>query len=143
MHGLGSARIGSAAVVRAVAESHSLWRFATSSIYGRSSCAVLSHNKAPSALPARTFHRPLTTFSRFFIHLQTQLRVRVPRSKLATSYYTPSRMASTASTETPEWSAQRVRDTFLKYFEDRGHTFGKLSTVNSLCIDQVTPAELC
>jgi hypothetical protein len=38
---------------------------------------------------------------------------------------TAHRMASSASSEAPEWTAQKVRDTFLKYFEDRGHTFGK------------------
>ena len=37
----------------------------------------------------------------------------------------PARMASTNSTETPEWSAQRVRDTFLDYFKERDHTFGE------------------
>ena len=42
---------------------------------------------------------------------------------------TAARMASTASPETPEWSAQRVRDTFLKFFEDRGHTIVKSSPV--------------
>jgi hypothetical protein len=26
--------------------------------------------------------------------------------------------------ETPEWGAVRVRQTFLDYFKERGHTFG-------------------
>jgi alanyl-tRNA synthetase len=26
--------------------------------------------------------------------------------------------------EKHEWGAQRVRDTFLEYFKERGHTFG-------------------
>ncbi|ETN37107.1 alanyl-tRNA synthetase [Cyphellophora europaea CBS 101466] len=38
-------------------------------------------------------------------------------------------MATTSSTGAPEWSAQQVRDTFLKYFEERGHTFVKSSPV--------------
>jgi alanyl-tRNA synthetase len=27
--------------------------------------------------------------------------------------------------EKHEWGAQRVRDTFLEYFKERGHTFGE------------------
>ncbi|KAI9875815.1 MAG: Alanine--tRNA ligase, partial [Watsoniomyces obsoletus] len=42
---------------------------------------------------------------------------------------TPVRMAPPASSDAPEWTAQKVRDTFLKYFEDRGHTFVKSSPV--------------
>ncbi|KAK5213426.1 Alanine--tRNA ligase [Exophiala xenobiotica] len=38
-------------------------------------------------------------------------------------------MASTNMGDTHKWSAQVVRDTFLKYFEDRGHTFVKSSPV--------------
>ncbi|OAL37479.1 alanine-tRNA ligase [Fonsecaea nubica] len=39
-------------------------------------------------------------------------------------------MASTAPTTTAhEWTAPKVRDTFIKYFEDRGHTFVKSSPV--------------
>ena len=37
---------------------------------------------------------------------------------------TTCRMATTTSSEAAEWPAQKVRDTFLKYFEERGHTFG-------------------
>jgi hypothetical protein len=36
------------------------------------------------------------------------------------------RMVSTASAE-QQWTASRVRDTFLGYFEDNGHTFGMLA----------------
>ena len=28
--------------------------------------------------------------------------------------------------QTPEWGAVRVRQTFLDYFKERGHTFGML-----------------
>ncbi|KIX01548.1 alanine-tRNA ligase [Rhinocladiella mackenziei CBS 650.93] len=38
-------------------------------------------------------------------------------------------MASTSSGATPVWSASLVRDTFLKFFEERGHTFVKSSPV--------------
>lgn len=34
------------------------------------------------------------------------------------------RMSSTAA-DSPNWTAQKVRSTFLEYFEGRGHTFGK------------------
>jgi hypothetical protein len=46
------------------------------------------------------------------------------------------RMSSTTP-ETPEWSAQRVRDTFLDYFKTkRQHTFGKgLSILVDLTTD--------
>lgn len=40
------------------------------------------------------------------------------------------RMASTAP-ETPEWSAQRVRDTFLDYFKENGHAFGQYCGLKS------------
>lgn len=39
------------------------------------------------------------------------------------------RMASTTSAE-EQWTASRVRDTFLSYFKQHGHTFG---TVNFTC----------
>lgn len=35
-----------------------------------------------------------------------------------------SRMAS--ATSTPEWTAHRVRETFLDFFKEHGHTFGAL-----------------
>lgn len=37
--------------------------------------------------------------------------------------------------EKHEWGAVRVRDTFLSYFKDRGHTFGMSS-----CSDAPPPA---
>lgn len=37
-----------------------------------------------------------------------------------------SRMASNSS----DWSAQRVRHTFLEYFQKNGHTFGECLTSN-------------
>lgn len=36
------------------------------------------------------------------------------------------RMASTISAEEP-WTASRVRDTFLGYFKQNGHTFGMVT----------------
>jgi len=38
-------------------------------------------------------------------------------------------MASHPSTTTPEWGAARVRQTFLDYFQARGHTFVPSSSV--------------
>ncbi|ERF71107.1 Alanine--tRNA ligase [Endocarpon pusillum Z07020] len=37
--------------------------------------------------------------------------------------------SSSTAAETPEWSAQRVRSTFLDYFKQRGHTFVPSSSV--------------
>lgn len=48
--------------------------------------------------------------------------IRVIRKSLSCRHY------STRMTEQNEWSAVRVRDTFLQYFKDNGHTFGKLHT---------------
>lgn len=42
--------------------------------------------------------------------------------------YIDVRMAST-TTDTPTWSAQKVRDTFLEYFKNKEHTFVKSSPV--------------
>ena len=52
------------------------------------------------------------------------------------------RMASTASTEAPDWSAQKVRDTFLQFFQDRGHTFGMFNLVIQLHIPYAAQAML-
>lgn len=39
--------------------------------------------------------------------------------------YKTGRMAST-TTDSSKWSANHVRDTFIKFFEEKGHTFGML-----------------
>jgi alanyl-tRNA synthetase len=33
--------------------------------------------------------------------------------------------------EKHKWGAQRVRDTFLEYFKERGHTFGECNSPHS------------
>lgn len=63
---------------------------------------ALSHRLA--RLP-RTFHPPR------FVHTTT------------TSFRTVARMASDNGSGS-EWTAHRVRDTFLDYFKQNGHTFG-------------------
>lgn len=35
---------------------------------------------------------------------------------------------------TEQWSAVRVRDTFIEYFKNKGHTFGKLARERELLI---------
>lgn len=66
------------------------------------------------SLPTTTFcHRTLTTG---------------PRSALRSTpvrRHTTSTMASSTLDPTQQWTATKVRDTFLKYFEERGHTFGE------------------
>lgn len=53
-----------------------------------------------------------------------------PSSPKSTSRFVPHRlsytMASSASVGSPdvEWSARRVRETFLEYFKKNGHTIG-------------------
>lgn len=39
--------------------------------------------------------------------------------------HTTVRMATTTAGATQQWTAPKVRDTFLQYFQDRGHTFGE------------------
>jgi hypothetical protein len=39
--------------------------------------------------------------------------------------HTTSTMASSTPDTTQQWTAVKVRDTFLKYFEERGHTIGE------------------
>lgn len=36
-------------------------------------------------------------------------------------------MSSTTARE-EQWTAQRVRETFLKYFKEKGHTFGEIDS---------------
>ena len=108
-----------------------LWRSATTSrtvTILRSSYANKSHNFQNSQLhhSAPQTHKPTSNnpYSRSQIHSPAGLRpIGLPTPLTAAARAT--RMASTAPTETPEWTAQRVRETFIKYFKDRGHTFGK------------------
>jgi hypothetical protein len=89
-----------------------------------SSCAVLSH----------AFPRHLTAPARPCRSLSTLTPVQSRTSPLRTTplpkfpripyYPRTSKMATITSNEAPEWGAQKVRDTFLKFFEERGHTFG-------------------
>jgi len=66
---------------------------------------VLTHPRLFARRLPRTFHHPR------FVHT-TPLASR-----------TVARMASDNGSG-PEWTAQRVRDTFLDYFKQNGHTFG-------------------
>lgn len=84
----------------------------------------LSHNSTTSQT---NLSRPRQALSiSYTIHTGRELCSRSGDAHISSQLSTLSarRMASTASTEAPEWSAQRVRDTFLQFFEDRDHTFG-------------------
>ena len=118
----GSGRAGS---IRAAPRTH-FWRFATAS---PSSRAVKSHNSTNSQLLQNTPQRYLSNFKLPSQRLRTQSQLTVQPIGLLSPGNTAARMASTAPTETPEWSAQRVRDTFLNFFEEKGHTFVKSSPV--------------
>lgn len=49
----------------------------------------------------------------------------------ATRYFSGVRMA-----EQHEWNAVRVRDTFLQYFKDKGHTFGECNFISIFLEDR-------
>ena len=41
-------------------------------------------------------------------------------------WHTTSTMATSTPDTTQQWTAQKVRDTFIKFFEERGHVHGKI-----------------
>ena len=87
--------------------------------------AALTHDRSGSLNRSPSLCRSLSRHSQPRSH---NLLLRTARqAKFLQPLYplTAVRMATTSSTEAPEWPAQKVRDTFLKFFEDRGHTFGK------------------
>ena len=124
-------RLRGGAIVRTATAAAAHWRSATRcSPRRRSSCANLSHNFTISQLHHTAAQRHLTTSNSLYSLSQLQPRARLRAIRLATPPpTTAARMASDTPTETPEWTAQRVRDTFLQFFEDRGHTFVNSSPV--------------
>lgn len=99
------------------------WRAGTVSL-ATSSRVALTHAFARHLAHSPRPRHSLTPFS------QAHNSILLLRAPLRAKFLLPhhhsiaATMATTSSAETPEWSAQRVRDTFLKYFEERGHTFG-------------------
>lgn len=84
----------------------------------------------PGAREHSALALPSRPYSPLPFHQQNYLRsLRQPTSThislLPTTTTTSLRMSSTTPESTSVWSAQKVRDTFLKYFEDKEHTFGK------------------
>src|ERR1700761_8028113 len=67
-----------------------------------------SHHQLPPAAARLTGAPFRTTFSKAFSVLQ----------------FYRSRSMATLTEEKHEWSATRVRDTFIEYFKKNGHTFG-------------------
>lgn len=81
---------------------------------------LLLHSRIPQATTAaaavRTKTSPKTSRPRFY----SALHQSTPSSS---SSSTPPAMAD----EQVHWSAAKVRETFLRFFEERGHTIGKLT----------------
>lgn len=71
-------------------------------------------------------------FHGLFLHFPPQIHSN-PQKRIAQTI----RMASTTSVE-EQWTASRVRDTFLGYFKQHGHTFGM---VNVTCRDECKDAD--
>lgn len=71
-----------------------------------------------------------------------------PSSPKSTSRFVPHRlsytMASSDSVGSPdvEWSARRVRETFLEYFKKNGHTIGTSANFIVVVCDGTTPPKL-
>lgn len=81
---------------------------------------LLLHSRIPQATTAaaavRTRTSPKRTKPRFYSALHNL-------STPSSSSSTPPAMAD----EQVHWSAAKVRETFLRFFEERGHTIGKLT----------------
>ncbi|KAJ4526104.1 Alanine--tRNA ligase [Exophiala dermatitidis] len=77
----------------------------------------------PSSLGLKKLSATICSSRLALRHLPPTLRTtKVPQ-------HTTARMASTTSGTAQEWTAPKVRETFLKYFEERGHTFVRSSPV--------------
>lgn len=89
---------------------------------------AISRRNTPSFRPCRS----LSTTSK--PHIQRSILRTAQSTNFLTARYPSisSRMASTLPSEAPEWSAQRVRETFLNYFTGNGHTFGKFLCCEAL-----------
>ena len=66
---------------------------------------------------------PFRSQPRTFYHLHTPPLSNILPAKIITR---PFSMASDNDLKL-EWTSKRVRDTFLQYFKENGHTFGKYS----------------
>lgn len=131
------ARITAAAATAAEATPAKIWRGPPSSF------RVIPTTKAPpiriSRLSHSLSHQPHIRRLQCTAHSLPRLTYfRSCSSSLAaysissppTTALTVRRSHTTKSTSTKmaaprEWTAQEVRDTFLKFFEERGHTFGE------------------
>lgn len=85
----------------------------------------LSHGQIPPRRhPLLSIPR---TFSRHNIISCSNNTTHVP---LTTRFYS---MSSAEGQQQTEWSAVKVRDTFLDYFKKNGHTFGTVKDLFALC----------
>lgn len=75
----------------------------------------LSHGHAALRRPSRSAPRRL-------LPLQHTLAARLTTS---TPLFAPAPAATMANAHDQQWAAAKVRQTFLDYFQERGHTFGR------------------
>jgi hypothetical protein len=110
------------------------WKLAHTFSRSTSSRAVLTHAFSRHSLGLPSSCRSLAVPARF---LQTHTSPATTARAKFRQQHCPSttvRMATTTSSKEQEWPAQKVRDTFLKFFEDRGHTFGSYIPSTSLYV---------
>lgn len=67
---------------------------------------ALTHLSTPFRSKPRTFHHPL------------------PNSAISRTNHTCTLFRMSSDSNSPKWTSQKVRNTFLDYFKENGHTFG-------------------
>ena len=105
------------------------WRASTPPLKSR---VLRSHNSTDPLQVITTTSRPLCLHGHSHTLSAGAFKARKRPLLHGLSTTTARRMDSTASYEASDWSAQKVRDTFLQFFEDRGHTFGMFRTFYEL-----------
>jgi len=95
-----------------------------------------THSHQPPTLQIQRTRHSLTYSPPFISHFSplTRRLINFPPTK-APAVRRPHTTTSPSLNMAPtrEWTAQEVRDTFLKFFEERGHTFGESDASNTTC----------
>lgn len=89
----------------------------------RSCCTIVPQDPTRHTLVSKTGNRLLSSIS---IEANQKWEFSSAFRNSSVRRHTTRRMASNTSGDAHQWSAPVVRDTFLKFFEERGHTFGGL-----------------
>lgn len=85
----------------------------------KQTCHEILEKRNPYTVGSTTLFNTTTPISQGRARLHSILRIQSLQPRSA------ARMASTTA-DAPEWSAPKVRETFIKFFEEKGHTFGTL-----------------